>query len=56
MNGIKVKIKTIDQNNKEVAVEGYICRRLNADLYEIWSEELQTFLWLEKDEFKEVDS
>jgi hypothetical protein len=53
MNGIKVKINTIDQNNKEVSGEGYICRRLNADLYEIWSETTQELLLLSKEEFIE---
>lgn len=53
MSGIKVKIKTADQNNNEVVGDGYICRRLNADLYEIWCETTQELLLLSKEEFIE---
>lgn len=53
MNGIKVKIKTIDQNNKEFVGEGYMCRRLNVDLYEIWCDTTQELLLLSREEFVE---
>lgn len=54
MNGIKVKIKTTDQNNNEINCEGFICRRINVDLYEVWSEENQTLFLLDKSEFEEI--
>ena len=55
MNGIKVKIKTTDQNNNEINCEGFICRRINVDLYEVWSEENQTLFLLDKSEFEEIE-
>lgn len=52
-NGVLVQIKTKDENQNEIKGDGYICRRLNVDLYEIWSEELHEVLLLSKDEFEE---
>ena len=52
--GVKVSIDTKDANGNTVDGDGYILRRLNVDVYEIWSENLQTILTLDKDEFKEV--
>lgn len=51
--GVTVQIKTTDENNNEIKGEGCICRRLNAELYEVWSEELQTILLLSPKEFIE---
>lgn len=51
--GVKVKINTIDENKNKIISEGYICRRINANLYEIWSEEHQCLMLLSKEEFVE---
>jgi hypothetical protein len=53
MTGVKVQINTKDDNQNEIKGDGYICRRLNSELYEIWSEELQTILLLSTKEFEE---
>lgn len=49
--GIKVKIKTLDSNQNKI---GYICRRLNSDLYEIWIKDSNSLLLLEKKDFIEL--
>lgn len=53
MSGVKVVINTFDENQNKINGEGYICRRLNSDLYEVWSEELHTILLLSPEEFEE---
>lgn len=51
--GVKVKISTIDENKNNITGDGYICRRIHANLYEIWSEEHQCLMLLSKEEFVE---
>jgi len=51
--GVKVTINTIDENENKITGEGIICKRINTELYEIWSEELQSILLLNPKEFIE---
>lgn len=53
--GVKVIINTNYEDGQIINGEGYIMRRLNYDLYEIWSEESQTILTLHRDDFLETD-
>jgi len=47
----EVIIKTLDQNNQEIKGKGYICKKISENLYEVWSEELNSILILNKDQF-----
>jgi hypothetical protein len=51
--GVKVTINTTDENENKITGEGIICKRINTELYEIWSEELQSILLLNPKEFVE---
>jgi hypothetical protein len=51
--GVKVKINTTDENQNKITGDGYICKRINAELYEIWSEEHQSVMLLTPEEFIE---
>lgn len=51
---IKVTIDSIDDATGKIGGEGYIIRRLNTNLYEIWSESHQTVFLLNKQEFTEI--
>jgi hypothetical protein len=52
--GIKVLINTKDGNNRAITEYGYIMRRLNAHLYEIFGESSQVIYHLTPEEFTEV--
>ena len=52
--GSKVLINTKDGNNHDVCDYGYIVRRMNAQLYEIWSETYQVSMLLSPEEFTEI--
>ena len=52
--GIKVLINTKDDNNHTITEYGYIMRRLNAHLYEIYGESSQTVYQLTTEEFTEI--
>lgn len=52
--GVKVLISTKDVNGNIISGDGYILRRLNVDTYEIWSENLQSVLILDKEDFTEI--
>lgn len=46
----EVIIKTLDQN-QEIKGKGSICKKISENLYEVWSEELNSILILNKDQF-----
>lgn len=52
--GVKVLINVKNDNGTFNTEYGYILRRLNCDLYEIWGETSQSVLWLSREEFKEL--
>lgn len=52
--GVKVLINTKDINGNIISGDGYILRRLNVDIYEIWAESLQSVLILDKEDFTEI--
>lgn len=52
--GVKVIINTKDDNNHIITEYGYIVRRLNAHLYEVWGESSQTTYLLSPEEFTEI--
>lgn len=52
--GIKVLINTKDDKGHIITEYGYITRRLNAQLYEIWGESSQVTFLLSPDEFTEI--
>lgn len=54
--GIKVLINTKDDNNHAITEYGYIMRRLNAQLYEIYGESSQVIYHLTPEEFTEVNN
>ena len=53
--GVEINIILKDENNKAVTSKGCILRRLNAHLYEVWSEEETTILTLSTDQFEEIN-
>jgi hypothetical protein len=53
--GVRVIINTKDDNNNPVTEYGYIVRRLNAHLYEIWGESSQIIFFLSPEEFTEIN-
>lgn len=52
--GVKVLIDTKDGNGQTITEYGYIMRRLNAHLYEIYGENSQVVYQLTPDEFTEL--
>ena len=54
--GVKVLINTKDDNGNNIAEYGYITRRLNSQLYEIWVESSQSTYLLSPQEFTEINS
>lgn len=52
--GVKVLIDIKDHDGKRNTEYGYIMRRLNADLYEIYGETSQVVFWLSRSEFQEL--
>ncbi len=52
--GVKVLINTKDGNGHTITEYGYITRRLNSQLYEIWSESSQVTYLLSPEEFTEI--
>ena len=52
--GVKVLINVKDHDGEVNTEYGYIMRRLNADLYEIYGESSQVVFWLSKSEFTEL--
>lgn len=53
--GVKVLINTKDEKGRDICDYGYITRRINAQVYEIWSESYQTVFLLHPEEFTEVN-
>jgi hypothetical protein len=51
----KVVINAKDDKGKDVCDYGYILRRINAHLYEIWAETYQTLFLLSPEDFKEIE-
>jgi hypothetical protein len=54
--GVRVLIDTKDGNNYPIREYGYITRRLNAQLYEIWGESSQVTYLLSPQEFTEINT
>lgn len=52
--GVRVLINTNDGNNHAITEYGYITRRLNSQLYEIWGESSQITYLLSPQEFTEI--
>lgn len=52
--GVKVLINTKDGNGHTITEYGYIMRRLNAHLYEIYGEGSQIIYRLSPEEFTEI--
>lgn len=55
-NGVRVLIDTNDDHNRPIIEYGYITRRLNSQLYEIWGESSQETYLLSPKEFTEIAS
>ena len=54
-NGVRVLIDTNDDHNCPIIEYGYITRRLNSQLYEIWGESSQETYLLSPQEFTEIN-
>jgi hypothetical protein len=52
--GVKVLIKTKDEKGHNITEYGYIVRRLNAQVYEVWGESSQSIFLLSPEEFTEL--
>lgn len=52
--GVRVLIDTNDGNSHTITEYGYITRRLNSQLYEIWGESSQVTYLLSPQEFTEI--
>jgi len=52
-NGVQVLIETEDEEIR-IKGHGYIVRRINAQVYEVWSESHQTVFLLHPSEFVEI--
>ena len=53
-DGIRVLINTKNDTGQAITEYGYITRRLNAHLYEVYGETSKTLFSLSPDEFKEI--
>lgn len=55
-DGVRVLIKTKNNFGKDIKEYGYITRRINAHLYEIYGETSKILFQLSPDEFKEINN
>lgn len=54
--GVRVLINTKDNNDNPIVEYGYITRRLNAQLYEVWGDPSKITYLLSPKEFTEITS
>lgn len=55
-NGVKVLIKTKDEQDNPIVEYGYIVRRMDAHSYHIIGESSNKEYFLSKDEFQEIEA
>lgn len=53
-NGVRVQINTKNDLEQPIQEYGYIVRRINAHLYEVYGETSKTLFSLHPEEFKEI--